>query len=76
MTFTEIPHTRPLTPLLDSLDTPEQLRTLEEAQLPQLCTELREFLLWSVSQSGGHFAAGLGVVELTVALHFCLQYPG
>jgi len=75
MTFTEIPHTRPLTPLLDSLDTPEQLRTLEEAQLPQLCTELREFLLWSVSQSGGHFAAGLGVVELTVALHFVFNTP-
>ncbi|QQD23203.1 1-deoxy-D-xylulose-5-phosphate synthase [Venatoribacter cucullus] len=75
MTLTEIPHTRPLTPLLDSLDTPEQLRTLDEAQLPQLCTELREFLLWSVSQSGGHFAAGLGVVELTVALHFVFNTP-
>lgn len=75
MTFTEIPHTRPQTPLLDSLDTPEQLRTLDEAQLPQLCTELREFLLWSVSQSGGHFAAGLGVVELTVALHFVFNTP-
>ena len=75
MTFTEIPHTRPLTPLLDGIDTPEQLRVLDEAQLPQLCSELREFLLWSVSQSGGHFAAGLGVVELTVALHYVFSTP-
>jgi 1-deoxy-D-xylulose-5-phosphate synthase len=67
--FTEIPRSRPDTPLLDSVDFPTQLRLLEEQQLPQLANELREFLLYTVGQSGGHFGAGLGVVELTIALH-------
>ena len=75
MTFNEIPHHRPLTPLLDSIAAPADLRVLEDSQLPLLCDELREFLLWSVSQSGGHFAAGLGVVELTVALHYVFNTP-
>lgn len=75
MNFTEIPNTRPNTPLLNSIDAPSDLRKLESSQLPQLCAELREYLLYSVNQSGGHFAAGLGVVELTVALHYAFNTP-
>ncbi|MEN9464357.1 MAG: hypothetical protein RL217_538 [Pseudomonadota bacterium] len=75
MTFTEIPATRPQTPLLDSIDWPADLRVLDASVLPKLCQELREFLLYSVSQSGGHFAAGLGVVELTAALHYVFDTP-
>lgn len=73
--FTEIPSVRPSTPLLDSVNEPAELRTLSVDQLPQLCSELREFLLYSVGQSGGHFGAGLGVVELTAALHYVFDTP-
>lgn len=73
--FHEIPKTRPTTPLLDQVETPEQLRQLDAAQLPLLAKELREYLLYSVGQSGGHFGAGLGVVELTVALHYLFDTP-
>jgi len=73
--FTEIPLQRPATPLLDQVDVPAQLRLLEEEQLPQLANELREYLLWCVGQTGGHFGAGLGVVELTIALHYVYQTP-
>lgn len=73
--FTEIPRSRPDTPLLDSVDFPAQLRLLEAQQLPQLANELREFLLYTVGQSGGHFGAGLGVVELTIALHYLYNTP-
>jgi 1-deoxy-D-xylulose-5-phosphate synthase len=73
--FNEIPRQRPLTPLLDTIDQPADLRGLDEAQLPQLARELREFLLYTVGQTGGHFGAGLGVVELTVALHYVYQTP-
>lgn len=75
MIFTEIPTVRPKTPLLDSVNFPADLRKLAAAQLPELCDELREFLLYSVNQSGGHFAAGLGVVELTAALHYIYDTP-
>src|SRR5690554_6501239 len=75
MNFTEIPNTRPNTPLLDSIEVPSDLRELESEQLPQLCAELREYLLYSVNQSGGHFAAGLNVVELTAALHYVFNTP-
>ncbi|MEY3651775.1 MAG: 1-deoxyxylulose-5-phosphate synthase, thiamine-requiring, FAD-requiring [Pseudomonadota bacterium] len=51
------------TPLLDIVDMPEQLRQLSRKQLPQLATELREFLVESVSQTGGHLSSNLGVVE-------------
>lgn len=71
----EIPTSRPLTPLLDSIDNPADLRTLDEKQLPQLADELRAFLLYSVGQTGGHFGAGLGVVELTIALHYVYETP-
>ncbi len=73
--FYEIPQQRPHTPLLDRIDTPAQLRELNEAQLPDLANQLREYLLYSVGQSGGHFGAGLGVVELTVALHHVYNTP-
>lgn len=71
----EIPTSRPLTPLLDSIDNPADLRQLSEKQLPDLAEELRAFLLYSVGQTGGHFGAGLGVVELTIALHYVYQTP-
>ncbi len=74
-TFHEIPQQRPNTPLLDRIDSPHQLRVLNEEQLNQLTYELRAFLLYSVGQSGGHFGAGLGVVELTVALHYVFNTP-
>ncbi|MDX1755780.1 MAG: 1-deoxy-D-xylulose-5-phosphate synthase [Marinobacter sp.] len=74
-TFKEIPPQRPNTPLLDRIDTPDQLRLLSDDQLPQLARELRAFLLWSVGQTGGHFGAGLGVLELTVALHYVFNTP-
>lgn len=73
--FHEIPKIRPETPLLDNIDTPEQLRGLNASDLPTLARELREFLLYSVGQTGGHFGAGLGVVELTVALHYLFDTP-
>jgi len=73
--FQEIPNSRPATPLLDSIDHPSQLRELEASALPQLANELREYLLYSVGQSGGHFGAGLGVIELTIALHYVYDTP-
>ena len=73
--FTEIPSTRPDTPLLNSINNPAQLRQLSPELLPNLADELRAFLLYSVGQTGGHFGAGLGVVELTIALHFLLNTP-
>ncbi|OOV87249.1 1-deoxy-D-xylulose-5-phosphate synthase [Oceanospirillum linum] len=73
--FQEIPLARPSTPLLDQIDVPENLRQLDINQLPQLANELREFLLYSVGQTGGHFGAGLGVVELTLALHYVFNTP-
>ena len=62
-------------PLLSKIDSPRDLRLLPESSLEQVATELRQFLLASVSQSGGHFAAGLGSVELTVALHYLYDTP-
>nr|WP_314592715.1 1-deoxy-D-xylulose-5-phosphate synthase [uncultured Neisseria sp.] len=62
-------------PLLDIIDTPQDLRCLEKKQLPQVAAELREFLLDSVGKTGGHFASNLGAVELTVALHYVYDTP-
>jgi 1-deoxy-D-xylulose-5-phosphate synthase len=62
-------------PLLDTLDTPADLRRLEPAGLKQLAAELRAYLIDSVSRTGGHLAAGLGVVELTIALHYVFDTP-
>ena len=71
----QIPLNCPATPLLDSVTGPEQLRTLKPESLPALAEELRAYLLWSVGQTGGHFGAGLGVVELTIALHYLFDTP-
>ncbi len=73
--FEEIPTSRPNTPLLDLVNFPADLRTLEKEQLPDLVRELREYMLYSVGQTGGHFGAGLGVIELTVALHYLYNTP-
>jgi len=62
-------------PLLSLALTPDQLRRLPKDKLPALAKELRDYLLNSVSQSSGHFASGLGTVELTVALHYAYQTP-
>ncbi|MFO7909048.1 MAG: 1-deoxy-D-xylulose-5-phosphate synthase [Halomonas sp.] len=73
--FDEIPRERPATPLLDSFDHPAALRAMHLRQLDQLADELRAYLLYSVGVSGGHFGAGLGVVELSVALHHVYHTP-
>jgi 1-deoxy-D-xylulose-5-phosphate synthase len=62
-------------PLLTNINYPEDLRLLKKEQLPDFCDELRQFLLTSVSQTSGHLASGLGVVELTVALHYVYHTP-
>ncbi|HRF55140.1 MAG TPA: 1-deoxy-D-xylulose-5-phosphate synthase N-terminal domain-containing protein, partial [Aquimonas sp.] len=62
-------------PLLSAVASPAELRQLPEDQLPALAAELRAYLIESVGRSGGHFAAGLGVVELTVALHWLFETP-
>ncbi len=74
-TFQEIPRERPVTPLLDRADTPAGLRRLAEADLETLADELRQELLYTVGQTGGHFGAGLGVIELTIALHYVFDTP-
>jgi 1-deoxy-D-xylulose-5-phosphate synthase len=75
ITFTDIPEIRPATPLLDQVDSPAQLRHFSQAELLTLADELRAFILYSVGKSGGHFGAGLGVVELTIALHKVFNTP-
>ncbi len=75
MLYTEIPSQRPVTPVLDKIDHPEQLRQLEQSQLATVADELRQFILYAAGQSGGHFGANLGVIELTVALHYCFNTP-
>jgi len=74
-TFTEIPLERPQTPLLDSIQTPADLRRLPSSALLQVVNELRAYLLYAAGQTGGHFGAGLGVVELTVVLHYLFNTP-
>ena len=75
MLYTEIPTHRPITPLLDAIDHPQQLRLLERSQLEKVADELRQYILYAAGQSGGHFGANLGVIELTVALHYCFNTP-
>ncbi len=67
--------TTPTTPLLDTVHLPGDLRQLDETQLPQLAEELRKETIDAVSVTGGHLGAGLGVVELTVALHYVFNTP-
>ncbi|HCF3812364.1 TPA: 1-deoxy-D-xylulose-5-phosphate synthase [Pseudomonas aeruginosa] len=74
-TLHEIPRERPATPLLDRASSPVELRRLGEADLETLADELRQYLLYTVGQTGGHFGAGLGVVELTIALHYVFDTP-
>jgi 1-deoxy-D-xylulose-5-phosphate synthase len=74
-TFNDIPLIRPVTPLLDSVNDPSDLRKLTSEQLLILADELRGYLLFSVGQSGGHFGAGLGAIELTIALHYVFNTP-
>jgi len=66
---------RPETPLLDQVQFPADLRALSKDQLPQLAEELRQEVISAVSVTGGHLGAGLGVVELTVALHYVFDTP-
>jgi len=73
--FNEIPRQRPNVPLLDTIDCPADLRKLDPEQLPQLAQELRQYMLYTVGQTGGHFGAGLGVLELTIALHYTYNTP-
>lgn len=65
----------PSFPLLEKIDSPAQLRELPERDLPQLAGELREFLLDTLSRTGGHLASNLGTVELTIALHYVFNTP-
>jgi 1-deoxy-D-xylulose-5-phosphate synthase len=66
---------RPETPLLDTVNLPEDIRKLEKSELPQLADELRKEMISAVSVTGGHLGAGLGVVELTLALHYVFDTP-
>ena len=76
MNFDQLPTKAPNTPVLDRVDVaPEAISDLSGEELVQLANELREFLLYSVSTTGGHFGAGLGVVELTIALHHVFNTP-
>ncbi len=74
-TFKKFPENEPATPLLDSLKTLDALRNFSSSDLLSLADEIREFLLYSTKHSGGHFGAGLGVVELTIALHHVFNTP-
>ena len=76
MNFDQLPTTAPQTPVLDRIDAlREEISALGSDELVKLANELREFLLYSVSSTGGHFGAGLGVVELTIALHHVFNTP-
>ena len=66
---------RPRTPLLDTVDTPHDLRQLDKGQLRQLADELRAEMIDAVGSTGGHLGSGLGVVELTVAIHYVFDTP-
>ncbi|GAB5447311.1 MAG: 1-deoxy-D-xylulose-5-phosphate synthase [Gymnodinialimonas sp.] len=66
---------RPSTPLLDKVQSPNDLKGLSDFDLKRLADELRAEMIWTVSQTGGHFGAGLGVVEMTVALHHVFDTP-
>src|ERR1700722_18538732 len=70
----DLPPTPPY-PLLETIDSPADLRRLPAAKLTDLAQQLRQFLIQSVATRGGHFAAGLGTVELTIALHYVFNTP-
>jgi 1-deoxy-D-xylulose-5-phosphate synthase len=74
-TFQDIPTQRPHTPILDEIDSPHDVRELDLQKLVVLADEVRAYLLYCVGKTGGHFGAGLGVIELTVALHYVFNTP-
>ena len=73
--FKDFPTERPVTRFLDNIESPEDLKKLTIDELEVLADELREYLLYSVRQTGGHFGAGLGAIEITIALHYLLDMP-
>jgi len=73
--FESIPSEEPVSKFLNEINSPEDLRKLDKNQIPIIADELREFLLYTVGKTGGHFGAGLGVIELTLALHYAFETP-
>ena len=73
--FDSIPNKEPTLEFLNGISSPEDLRKLEKNQMSLVADELREFLLYTVGKTGGHFGAGLGVIELTLALHYAFETP-
>ena len=73
--FKEIPTQKPITPILDNINLPSDIRSFSLGELESLANEIREFLLYSVGQSGGHLGGGLGVIELTIILHYIFNTP-
>ena len=73
--FESIPTEEPLSKFLGGINSPEDLRKLDKTEIPIIADELREFLLYTVGKTGGHFGAGLGVIELTLALHYAFETP-
>ena len=73
--YKEIPLEKPSTPLLDKINYPCEIRSLSVNELQTLANELRAYLLYSVGQSGGHLGGGLGVIELTIILHYLFNTP-
>ena len=64
-----------MSPILDTINTPDDVRKLDRRQLPQLAAEIRERIIDVVSKVGGHFGGNLGIVELTLALHYVFDTP-
>ena len=73
--FSEIPIDLPKTPILDKVNIPKDIKNLTSVELKSLADDVRAHMLYSVGQSGGHLGGGLGVVELTVALHYLYDTP-
>lgn len=73
--FESIPSEQPLSKYLDNINSPGDLRKLDKIEVSVVADELREFLLYTVGKTGGHFGAGLGVIELTLALHYAFETP-
>ena len=73
--FDSIPSEKPISKFLNEINLPEDLRKLDKNQIPLIADELREYLLYTVGKTGGHFGAGLGVIELTLALHYAFETP-